>query len=64
MKQRNKDSLPREPRDAWLRRAARYLREWPAGHGRTVQDQMIRGVSYGVGSGAVSLLVVWFEARH
>lgn len=61
MKQRNKDSLPRDTR---LRRAARYLREWRARHGRSVKHQMIRGASYGVGSGAVSLLVVWFEARH
>jgi hypothetical protein len=61
MKQSNKDSLSRDTR---LRRTARHLREWPARHGRTVRDQMIRGASYGVGSGAVSLLVVWFEARH
>jgi hypothetical protein len=64
MKQRNKDSLPREPRDSWLRRAARYLREWVARQGRTVPEQMIRGASYSLGSGAVSLLIVWFEARH
>jgi len=61
VKQPNKDSLPRDSR---LRRVARYLREWRESQGRTVRDQMIRGVSYGVGSGAVSLLVVWFEARH
>jgi hypothetical protein len=53
------------PRDRrTVRKAARYLRQWSACHGRTVHDQMIRGVSYGVGSGAISLLVIWIEARH
>lgn len=61
MKQTSNYSLPREP---WRRRLARYLREWSTRHGRTVREQMLRGASYGVGSGAVSLLVVWFEARH
>jgi hypothetical protein len=42
----------------------RYLRQWSARHGRTVRDQMVRGVSYGVGSGAVSLLVIWYETRR
>lgn len=50
--------------DRWMARAVRYLREWPARHGRTVHNQMIRGVSYGVGSGAVSLLVIWFQSRQ
>jgi hypothetical protein len=48
VKKTNNYSLPREPRDTWLRRAARYL----------------RGMAYGVGSGAVSLIVMWVEARY
>lgn len=51
----------------WMRRLRR-LREWAAAkaaqHGRDVKGQMIRGVSYGVGSGAVSLLVLWYEHRN
>jgi hypothetical protein len=50
--------------DRWMARAVRYLREWPARHGRTVHNQMIRGVSYSLGSGAVSLLVIWFQSRQ
>lgn len=50
--------------DRRLPRAVRYLREWPRRHGRTVHDQVLRGVSYGVGSGAVSLLVIWYETRR
>lgn len=42
----------------------RCLRKWAARHGRIVQDQMIRGASYGVGSGAVSLLVLWIQTRY
>lgn len=64
MKKTNNYSLPREPRDTWLRRAARYLREWRTRHARTVQDQVLRGMAYGVGSGAVSLIVMWVEARY
>jgi hypothetical protein len=43
---------------------ADYLRQWPRKHGRTVHEQMIRGASYGIGSGAVSLLVLWVQTRH
>jgi len=32
--------------------------------GRIVSDQILRGASYSLGSGAVSLLILWFEARH
>jgi hypothetical protein len=46
--------------DRWLARAAAYLR----GYRRTVHDHILRGVSYGVGSGAVSLLVIWYETRR
>lgn len=57
----NKDFLPRE---RWIARVVRYLREWPARHGRRVHDQMLSGVSYGIGSGAVSVLVLWYETRR
>ena len=50
-----------------LSRVLYRLRDWAAKkaarHGRTVKHQFIRGASYGVGSGAVSLLVVWWEHR-
>lgn len=50
--------------DRWMARAVHYLREWPRRHGRTVHNQMIRGASYGVGSGAVSLIIMWWQSRH
>jgi hypothetical protein len=50
-----------------LLRVLRSLRDWAARkaarYGHTVKHQVIRGASYGVGSGAVSLLVVWWEHR-
>jgi hypothetical protein len=61
---RNKEPGPGGRR---LTRAIRYLRKLPGRHGRhgrTVQDQMIRGASYSLGSGAVSILILWMEARR
>ncbi|MGW0188157.1 hypothetical protein ACWDV7_20630 [Streptomyces sp. NPDC003362] len=49
--------------DRWMARAVHYLREWPRRYGRTVHNQMIKGVSYGVGSGAVTLIIVWWQSR-
>jgi hypothetical protein len=50
-----------------LLRVLRRLRTWAASkaaqYGRDAKQQVIRGASYGVGSGAVSLLVVWWEHR-
>lgn len=61
MKQPNNYPLPRDSR---LRRIARYLRELFARQGRIVYRQALRGAAYSLGSGAVSLLILWFEARH
>ncbi|MGI5135845.1 hypothetical protein [Streptomyces sp. CA-106110] len=43
-------------------RMVRYLRKWAARHGRTVQEQLIRGAAYSLGSGAVSLLMFWVHS--
>lgn len=54
--------------DRWMPQAiARmrsYLREWPNRHARRVHDQMISGASYAVGSGAVSVIILWIQSRH
>lgn len=47
-----------------LSRMASYLREWPRKYGRTVHRQVIRGASYSLGSGAVSLVIIWFQTRR
>ncbi|MFF8020386.1 hypothetical protein ACFZDJ_04510 [Streptomyces sp. NPDC007896] len=57
----NKKGLPEgNPR----RQPLDYLRSWATRHGRTVRDQMLRGAAYGVGSGAVSLLLIWWQGRR
>ncbi|MFF4054132.1 hypothetical protein ACFYZ5_47130 [Streptomyces chartreusis] len=41
-----------------------YLRQWLRRPARMVREQMLRGAAFGVGSGAVSLLFLWFRARY
>ena len=50
--------------DSPVHRILVKIRNWMTRNGRTVHDQMIRGASYGIGSGAVSLLVVWVQTRR
>ncbi|MFI8308717.1 hypothetical protein ACIF80_36005 [Streptomyces sp. NPDC085927] len=54
--------------DRWMTQAIaymrRYLRKWPTSYARTVHDQMISGASYALGSGAVSVIILWLEARR
>lgn len=61
MKQRNKDSLPR---DTWPSRLWRYLRETARQDGPAFRHQMMSGAGYRLGSGAVSLLILWYEMRN
>ncbi|GGU12881.1 hypothetical protein [Streptomyces lateritius] len=44
-----------ESRTARLRRR---IREWQ------IRQHVVRGMAYGVGSGAVSLIVLWVQTRH
>jgi hypothetical protein len=61
LKETNKNSPSGDSR---LRRVVRHLRERIAEPGRTVSTQMLKGASYSLGSGAVSLLILWMEARR
>ncbi|MGW7131330.1 hypothetical protein ACWGIA_23755 [Streptomyces bobili] len=60
----------KDPRgvDRWMAQAIDhvrgYLRKWPTRHSRRVHDQMISGASYAVGSGAVSVIILWIQSRH
>ncbi|MGW1966657.1 hypothetical protein ACWCPD_41120 [Streptomyces sp. NPDC001935] len=51
-----------------LMRVLYRLRTWAAAkaarYGRDAKRQFIRGASYGVGSGAVSILLILWERRH
>lgn len=61
MRKRSKYSLDREAR---INRLRLFLRERLPGQGRVVYRQMLRGAAYSLGSGGVSLLILWFKARY
>lgn len=41
-----------------------HLRKWISTQGRNVPSQFLRGAAYKLGSGAVSLLILWWETHH
>jgi hypothetical protein len=51
-------------KDTRLRRIARDLRGKAARPGRILYGQMLRGAAYSIGSGAVSIIILWIEARR
>lgn len=61
MSESSKSSLDREDR---LHRMVFHLRERLPQQGRIVYGQVLRGAAYSLGSGAVSLLILWFESRQ
>jgi hypothetical protein len=51
----------------WVRKdieTIRYLRKWFGQQGRNVPAEFLQGAAYKLGSGAVTLLILWWEARH
>ena len=51
----------------WIRRKAetvRHLRKWVRWQGRNVPGEFLRGAAYKLGSGTVTLLILWWETRH
>ncbi|MGY1503709.1 hypothetical protein ACW4TU_45350 (plasmid) [Streptomyces sp. QTS52] len=40
------------------------LRKWLGRHGQDVQIQFLQGAANRLGSGAVTLLILWWETRH
>ncbi|MBX9423847.1 hypothetical protein [Streptomyces lateritius] len=49
--------------DRWSVSTKCHLRKWMAKHGQNVQNQFIHGAAYTLGSGAVSLIIVWVQSR-
>lgn len=41
-----------------------HLRKWFGGRRRSVYRHFAQGVAYQLGSGAVTLLILWWETRH
>ncbi|MEU6611567.1 hypothetical protein ABZ922_42275 [Streptomyces shenzhenensis] len=50
--------------DRWRTTAVCYLRKWIGQHGQSVQAQFLQGAAHRLGSGAVTLLILWWEARR
>jgi hypothetical protein len=50
--------------DRWCTYTIGYLRKWISRHGHGVQNQFLQGAAYKLGSGAVTLLILWWETRH
>ena len=66
---RTRNTLEETNKDPWSRdsrvsRMVRDLRRKLARPGRIVYGQMLRGAAYSLGSGAVSLLIVWWQNRN
>ena len=47
-----------------LRDTGRRLHKWLGSHGQDVQIQFLQGAANRLGSGAVTLLILWWETRH
>jgi hypothetical protein len=59
-------SDPEHPRrlDRWLVSIPTHLRKWRGNHGHRVHHHFLQGVAYKLGSGAVTVLILWWEARR
>ncbi|GAV38204.1 hypothetical protein [Streptomyces acidiscabies] len=48
----------------WRRPAIARLRKWITRHHHSIQIHFVKGVSYQVGSGAVTVIILWWQSRH
>lgn len=48
----------------WAAKKAAQINQAARRYDRDVKRQVMRGASYSVGSGAVSILIVWWQNRH
>ncbi|MFI1169277.1 hypothetical protein ACH4UM_38400 [Streptomyces sp. NPDC020801] len=62
----NEKRPPKHP-FRWVRRHAetiRHLRKWIGQLGGNIPGEFLQGAAYKLGSGAVSLIIIWWETRH
>lgn len=66
MEESNAKPPPRHLLGRNSRRATtiRHLRKWIGREGRNVPAEFLQGAAYKLGSGAVTLLILWWETRH
>ncbi len=60
------NSDPKHPRrvNRWLSSISTHLQKWSGGRGHGVHHHFLQGAAYKLGSGAVTLLILWWETRH
>ncbi|GAA5708179.1 hypothetical protein Save01_09058 [Streptomyces avermitilis] len=59
----SRDKHPR-PVDRWLSSIHIRLRKWRGSGGHSVHHHFLQGMAYKLGSGAVTLLILWWETRR
>ncbi|MFF4355183.1 hypothetical protein [Streptomyces sp. NPDC001530] len=66
MEESNAKRQPKHPprRDRRRAETIRHLRKWIGQQGRSAPGEFLHGASYKLGSGAVTLLILWWETRH
>ncbi|MFJ4329146.1 hypothetical protein ACIP3A_39385 [Streptomyces tricolor] len=50
--------------DSWRVGTICYLRKWITRHGHSIPAQFLQGAAYKLGSGAMTLLILWWQTRH
>ncbi|MFI9772454.1 hypothetical protein ACIHJG_37230 [Streptomyces sp. NPDC052415] len=66
MDEPNAKRQPKHPA-RWSKRCTesiRHLGKWMGQQGRNVPGEFLQGAAYKLGSGAVTLLILWWETRH
>ncbi|MGP3938527.1 hypothetical protein [Streptomyces sp. 6N106] len=67
MEESNAKRQPKHPPRWTIRLRAetiRHLRKWMHQQGSNVPGEFLQGAAYRLGSGAVTLLILWWETRH
>ncbi|MFC5220464.1 hypothetical protein [Streptomyces coerulescens] len=66
MEESNAKRQPKHPsrRDKRLAETIRHLRERISRQGQSVPGEFLKGAAYKLGSGAVTLIILWWEARY
>ncbi|MDQ1015137.1 hypothetical protein QFZ43_001686 [Streptomyces afghaniensis] len=66
MEESNAKRRPKHPPRRARRRAEtiRHLRKWIRRQGRDVPAEFLQGAACKLGSGAVTLLILWWQTRH
>ncbi|MEU6482013.1 hypothetical protein ABZ858_35095 [Streptomyces sp. NPDC047017] len=50
--------------DRWRSSISTHLRKWSGGRGHGVHHHFLHGAAYKLGSGTVTLLILWWETRY